>query len=218
MDLCVVGLVDATVTDALIGSINALLPQTQCRRCGYDGCRPYAQAIAYGEAPINRCPPGGEAGVAALSALLGCLPLALDPACGTATPPQAAAIDEAQCIGCALCLKACPIDAIIGAAKYMHTVLTAECSGCELCLPVCPVDCIRLQPMPAPDVERQTSLRALWHKRHAARLERQAREQATRIKRRARAAPSTDTALENKKRTIAAAIERARVRRAQRME
>jgi electron transport complex protein RnfB len=125
-------------------AIDALLPQTQCTRCGYQGCRPYAEAIAAGGAPINRCPPGGDATIAALAALLSRPLLALDPQCGVHTEPQVAVIDEARCIGCARCLPPCPVDAIVGASRWMHTVLQADCTGCELCLAPCPVDCISL--------------------------------------------------------------------------
>jgi electron transport complex protein RnfB len=120
------------------------LPQTQCTRCGYADCRGYAEAIATGEADINRCPPGGAEGVARLARLSGRPAAPLDPACGQEGPRALAFVDEAACIGCALCLKACPVDAIVGAAKHMHTVIAELCTGCELCLPVCPVDCIAL--------------------------------------------------------------------------
>lgn len=131
---------------ALVERIDALLPQTQCRRCGYEGCRPYAEAMAHGAAAIDRCPPGGEQTVAALAALLDAPILPLDRSCGEPGPLVVARIDEAACIGCALCLAACPVDAIVGAAKLVHTVLAARCTGCELCLPACPVDCIALLP------------------------------------------------------------------------
>jgi electron transport complex protein RnfB len=127
-----------------VDAIDQMLPQTQCERCGYPGCKPYAQAIADGAAEIDRCPPGGDETIAALARLLGrpIVPLASDLA---ATDPTAVAdIDEARCIGCALCLPACPVDAIVGAAGYMHTVISDQCSGCELCIPVCPVDCISM--------------------------------------------------------------------------
>ena len=128
----------------LIEALERLLPQTQCTRCSYPGCRPYAEAIVAGEAGINRCPPGGKAGIAKLAALLGRPALPLDPACGVEQPLQAASIDETRCIGCAICMEACPVDAIIGAAKQMHTVLEAVCTGCELCVAPCPVDCISM--------------------------------------------------------------------------
>jgi Na+-translocating ferredoxin:NAD+ oxidoreductase subunit B len=134
---------DAQLT-ATAQAIDALLPQTQCRKCGFDGCMPYAQAMAAGTSPINRCPPGGDAGIAKLAALLQVDPLPLDPSCGEERAPLLALVDEARCIGCTLCIAACPVDAIVGAAKKMHTVLLAHCTGCELCLPPCPVDCIDL--------------------------------------------------------------------------
>ncbi|HEY2807619.1 MAG TPA: RnfABCDGE type electron transport complex subunit B [Steroidobacteraceae bacterium] len=126
--------------------IDALLPQTQCTRCGYDGCRPYAQAIADGTAAINQCPPGGAATIAALARLTGLAVLPLNPANGTEGPELVAQIDEGVCIGCAKCLPPCPVDAILGAPKLMHTVLLALCTGCELCIAPCPVDCIRMVP------------------------------------------------------------------------
>jgi electron transport complex protein RnfB len=129
--------------------VNALLPQTQCGQCGFAGCRPYAEAIAAGAADINRCPPGGSATIAALAELLGRDPVPLDPERGVEKPKAVAVIDERWCIGCTLCIQACPVDAILGAPKQMHTVIAAECTGCELCLAPCPVDCIRMQPVPA---------------------------------------------------------------------
>jgi H+/Na+-translocating ferredoxin:NAD+ oxidoreductase subunit B len=133
--------------DALVKPIDALLPQSQCTLCGYPGCRPYARAIAHGEANINRCPPGGGQTIDALARLLGRRPLALDPSRGPARARSIARIDEATCIGCTLCIQACPVDAIVGSAKLMHTVIEAECTGCELCLPPCPVDCIEMAPL-----------------------------------------------------------------------
>jgi len=132
--------------DPLVERIDALLPQTQCGQCRYPGCRPYAEAIATGTADIDRCPPGGEATVRALAALLGREPRPVDPQFGRTKPRQVAVIDEERCIGCALCLPACPVDAIVGAPRFMHTVIEAQCTGCELCLPPCPVDCIELRP------------------------------------------------------------------------
>jgi electron transport complex protein RnfB len=131
-------------SDPLVDQIDSLLPQTQCGLCDFPGCRPYAQAIASGEAEINQCPPGGEAGVKALAALLGREPLELNPQNGETKGPLKAVIDESVCIGCKLCILACPVDAILGASKQMHTVIQSECTGCELCLPPCPVDCIDL--------------------------------------------------------------------------
>ena len=127
-------------------SIDALLPQTQCGRCTYAGCRPYAVAIAAGEADINRCPPGGERTIRALATLLDLPVRPLAPEVGPQTPPQVAWIDEARCIGCARCIAPCPVDAIVGAQKLAHTVIADHCTGCELCLPPCPVDCIELRP------------------------------------------------------------------------
>ena len=128
----------------LAARLDAALPQTQCTRCGYPDCRRYAEAIAAGEAEINRCPPGGAEGIARLAGITGRAPAPLDPACGAESPRRLARIDEAWCIGCTLCLKACPVDCIVGGPKSMHTVIEAECTGCELCLPACPVDCIAL--------------------------------------------------------------------------
>ena len=132
--------------------IDALLPQTQCTKCGFAGCRPYAEAIASGSATINRCPPGGAAGIERLAGLLECAIMPLDPEVGAEEPPAAVLVDETRCIGCTLCIQACPVDAIVGAAKQMHTVVSAQCTGCELCLPPCPVDCIVMQPV-GEDVE-----------------------------------------------------------------
>lgn len=144
----------------LCAKIDALLPQTQCTRCGYPGCAPYAEAIVRGEADINQCPPGGEATIEALAALLGRPAKPLNPANGTETAPRVAVIDEARCIGCAKCLPACPVDAIVGAHRFMHTIIEAQCSGCELCLPPCPVDCIRL--VPARDADGEMRARPDW--------------------------------------------------------
>lgn len=129
---------------ALVEQIDALLPQTQCAQCRYPGCRPYAEAIARGEAGIDRCPPGGDATVRALAALLDRPPRGVDPQYGTPLSPRVALIDEQRCIGCALCLPACPVDAIVGAQRLMHTVIAAQCTGCELCIAPCPVDCIAM--------------------------------------------------------------------------
>jgi len=153
--LCVLGAVFGLVlgfaairfkvdSDPLVDKIDALLPQTQCGQCSYAGCRPYAEAIAAGEADINQCPPGGEAGIRALADLLGREPKPLNPENGEEKPRRVAFIDEQACIGCTLCIQACPVDAILGAAKQMHTVIESECTGCALCLPPCPVDCIAM--------------------------------------------------------------------------
>jgi electron transport complex protein RnfB len=127
-------------------ALDALLPQTQCTRCGYAGCRPYAEAMATGDALHNRCPPGGGRTLEALSRLLQRPALPLDPQCGLPGPEPLAWIDPERCIGCARCLPACPVDAIIGAQRALHTVLSAWCNGCELCVPACPVDCIEIHP------------------------------------------------------------------------
>jgi len=131
--------------------IDALLPQTQCTRCGYPDCRHYADAIASGEAAINQCPPGGDEGIHRIALTTGQPALPLNPANGREGPRLLAVIDEAWCIGCTLCIKACPVDCIVGAAKAMHTVIDAQCTGCELCVPVCPVDCIQLVPVTGVD-------------------------------------------------------------------
>lgn len=130
----------------VVEQVNSLLPQTQCGQCSYPGCRPYAEAIASGQAEINRCPPGGEATMLALADLLGVDPVPLD-AEKADKPKMVAVIDENTCIGCTLCIQACPVDAILGAAKQMHTIIEKECTGCELCLPPCPVDCITMVPI-----------------------------------------------------------------------
>ena len=171
--------------------IDALLPQTQCTRCGYSGCRPYAEAIAAGSAQINQCPPGGTATVAALAALLDRPPLPLNPANGLAGPPLVAQIDEDACIGCARCLPPCPVDAIVGARKQMHTVVLALCTGCELCVAPCPVDCILMVPRAAlaaaPPAPAPEDNRARFGA-HGARLARQAGQRAALLAARKQAA------------------------------
>ena len=153
-------------SNPVVEQIDAILPQTQCGQCGYPGCKPYAEAIANGEAPINQCPPGGEAGIQALADLLGQEPTPLNPENGEAKPEMLALIDESRCIGCTLCIQVCPVDAIIGSAKHMHTIIADYCTGCELCLPPCPVDCIDMvevqttretwrPPMPLPRLVQQ---------------------------------------------------------------
>lgn len=144
-----------TEGNPIADEINNILPQTQCGQCGYPGCRPYAEAIANGEA-INKCPPGGEAGIQALADLLDMEPTPLDSEHGDVkTVPSVAFIREAECIGCTMCIQACPVDAILGAAKQMHTVITSECTGCDLCVEPCPVDCIDMIP-------QQESMQT-WH-------------------------------------------------------
>jgi electron transport complex protein RnfB len=135
---------------SLADRIDALLPQTQCRRCTFEGCRPYAEAIAQGTADINQCPPGGERTAIALARLMGVNPKPVGKEYGVVPDyPAVAVIDESTCIGCTKCIQACPVDAIIGASRHMHTVIAADCTGCELCIPPCPVDCIEMRPAPA---------------------------------------------------------------------
>ncbi len=213
--------------DSLADRLEALLPQTQCTKCGFDGCRPYAEAMAAGEAASNRCPPGGAEGVVRLSALLGVAPQPLDPERGIEQPRTVARIDESLCIGCTLCIQACPVDAIVGAAKQMHTVLPDWCTGCDLCVAPCPVDCIAMIPV--------TGAKTGWaawsqeqadiaHVRHLARRERLVRERAENDARLAAKAAAKLEALQaesaaseaeqaaqaRKKAIIQAAIERAR--------
>ena len=133
--------------DPIIEKIDSILPQTQCGQCGYPGCKPYATAIANGEADINQCPPGGDDGIHKLADLLGVDYKPLNEEHGAPKPKSVAIIDEKTCIGCTLCIQACPVDAILGSAKHMHTIIEKECTGCELCLPPCPVDCIAIVPI-----------------------------------------------------------------------
>ena len=134
-----------TEGNPIVDQINAILPQTQCGQCGHPGCRPYAEAIANGE-EINKCPPGGEAGIQALADLLDVEPIPLDEEHGEESVRKVAYIREDECIGCTKCLQACPVDAILGAAKQMHTIIVSECTGCDLCVEPCPVDCIDMIP------------------------------------------------------------------------
>jgi electron transport complex protein RnfB len=200
----------------LADAIDRSLPQTQCTRCGYPACRPYAEAVAAGEAAINRCPPGGDAGIRALATLTGrpCLPL--DPACGEEQPLRVAMVEEAHCIGCTLCIQACPVDAIAGGPKRMHTVIADLCTGCELCVPPCPVDCIAMVPAAGADaqwsVDRADAARARFLARNA-RLERDDAERAEQLAHRA-VGSARDATREAKRATIDAALARARARRA----
>jgi electron transport complex protein RnfB len=199
------------VTTSLADRIDAVLPQTQCRRCGFDGCRPYAEAIAAHEADIDRCPPGGEQGVTKLARLLGVASKPPNPAYGETPAKAVALVDESRCIGCALCLPACPVDAIIGAPKQLHTVVTALCTGCELCIAPCPVSCITLVPVPERDdedeAERMRREQAAAdgarerHRLHLARL-------------RHRQGEPFPPARDPKQATVLAAIERARAKAA----
>lgn len=209
------------LTAQLVDRIDAVLPQTQCTRCGYDGCKPYAQAIAEGQAQINQCPPGGYAGVVKLAQLLGREPLALNPANGVEQPLALAVIDEAVCIGCTLCIQACPVDAIVGAAKQMHGVLPDWCTGCELCIAPCPVDCISMAPVNPPrewNAADAGLARARYYARND-RLAEEAREREQRLAARTSSStpprdPQLAEAEARKKAIIAAALERARAQRA----
>jgi electron transport complex protein RnfB len=214
--------------DRLVQALDDALPQTQCTRCGYPDCHAYAQAIAAGEAAINQCPPGGAEGIARLAALTGRPPLGLNPANGAEAPRQLAVIDEAWCIGCTLCLKACPVDCIVGGPKGMHTVIAAQCTGCELCLPACPVDCISLtaasgertgwRAWSAPQAQ-EARTRYAWHRE---RLQRDAQQHTARLAESAFAAPAAEFATagadagsaRDKRAVIAAAQARARAARA----
>ncbi len=164
--------------------IDAALPQTQCTRCGYPDCAAYARAVAAGAAGINQCPPGGAEGVARLSAITGLPVVALNPEHGVESPRAVAFIDENWCIGCTLCIKACPTDAIVGANKLMHTVMESHCTGCELCVPVCPVDCIQL--------ENATGLRTGWAAWSAEQADEARQRYAARTLRLERTAPEAD--------------------------
>jgi len=189
--------------------IDAALPQTQCTHCGYDGCKPYADAVAGGNADINRCPPGGDAVIVALAALTGRARRPLDADCGEHGPLLVAVIDEAACIGCTLCIQACPVDAIIGAQKRMHAILPSLCSGCELCVAPCPVDCISMVPAPREWTAADAGAARTRHRMRNARVAR-----AERIANR-KAAPSIESAEREKRQAaVAAALARARARRA----
>jgi electron transport complex protein RnfB len=204
---------DPQFDSGLVDRIDAVLPQTQCARCGCAGCLPYAQAVAEG-APLNRCPPGGPALIATLALLTGRPPLPPDESCGAHGPLQVARIDEAQCIGCVLCIHACPVDAIAGGAKRMHAVIDAWCTGCGLCLPPCPVDCITLVAAGrewSPEDARAARDRHRAHKPGGAR--RQA--QATRMQQAPASATSQSTRAVRQD-AVAAALARARTRRAAR--
>lgn len=218
----------------LVEAIDALLPQTQCTKCGYDGCRPYAEALARDEAAINQCPPGGAAGVRKLARLLERPELPLNPSNGAETPRAAALIDESRCIGCMLCIRACPVDAIIGTAKRIHTVLTESCTGCELCVAPCPVDCIDMIELTAlaqrgnhhaaalarQPVEEMAAIARTRFSFHQYRVAREHDERTQRLSRKARdklaelERLSAGHDLERKKAAIRAAMARARVRAA----
>ena len=174
--------------------IDALLPQTQCTRCGYEGCRPYAQALADAQVAINRCPPGGAAVIGALAALLGREPLPLDPACGSDSDPGVAWIDPEACIGCARCLPPCPVDAIIGARRQLHTVFERACTGCELCIASCPVDCIVMRPRAADVVAPAPAENRDRYQAQRARVQRGAHERSALLAERKRIASAPDVA------------------------
>ena len=200
---------------ALVEQVDALLPQTQCARCGFEGCGPYAQAIVSGKTDINRCPPGGQAVIRKLAALLRRPLRPLDPTCGVAIARHVAFIDEAQCIGCTLCIQACPVDAILGAPRQMHTVFTELCSGCDLCVAPCPVDCIVMRPATGADAVWDAGRALAARARFEARKRRVALEKAERDERLSKnAAGKLDPAETDKHAAIQAAIERARARRA----
>lgn len=196
-----------TVDPDRISRIDALLPQTQCRQCGYAGCRPYAEALAAGSAGTNQCPPGGDSVARELSALLMVAYKPVDARFGVTKPPAVAVIDEALCIGCTLCIQACPVDAIVGAAKLMHTVIAGDCTGCELCLPPCPVACINMVETRVPATNAERRLAA-----DRARIRFQLRIARLNRKSQARRAAS----LSAKQLTVQRAISRAKLRLAQR--
>jgi electron transport complex protein RnfB len=214
---------------SLADRIEDVLPQTQCTKCGYDGCRPYAEAIASGTADINQCPPGGAEGIARLSSVTGRKVIPLNPVNGLERPRAVAYIDEALCIGCTLCIQACPVDAIVGAGKLMHTVVPDLCTGCDLCVAPCPVDCIVMYPV------TDTTGWAAWtpadadaarerHDFRAFRLKRDKEENDARLAAKAEAKmekvnaidpadAESAAALERKRAIIAAAMERARLKK-----
>jgi electron transport complex protein RnfB len=210
-----------------VEQIDAALPQTQCTRCGYPDCRRYAEAIADGEVDINRCPPGGAEGIVRLAAITGRPVVPLDTNCGAEGPRRLAVIDEAWCIGCTLCLAACPVDCIVGAPKRMHTVVEASCTGCELCIPACPVDCIEMVAIDdcrtgwaAWGTSQATQARQAY-RWHVERRAREARENAARLQAKAKAkladlAGQThggdESALRRKRAIVEAALLRARRR------
>jgi electron transport complex protein RnfB len=216
-----------TAGQSVAERVDAQLPQTQCTRCGFADCRAYAAAIASGEADIDRCPPGGAAGIARLAAVTGRAPVPLNPRYGVEGPLRVARIDEQWCIGCTLCIKACPVDCIVGTHKHMHSVIEPLCTGCELCLPACPVDCIVLvnasedrTGWAAWSAEQADRSRARYHARRV-RLERDRREHDERLLAKARAKLSEvavadplggSPSAERKRAAIDAAIARARAR------
>ncbi|WP_426112253.1 electron transport complex subunit RsxB [Massilia sp. PWRC2] len=215
------------MTKSLADLIEDALPQTQCTKCGYPACRPYAEAIASGDAAINQCPPGGAEGIVRLAAITGYPVIPLNPVHGYERPRPVAFIDESLCIGCTLCIQACPVDAILGAAKQMHTILPSLCTGCDLCVAPCPVDCIVMFPVTGEQTgwaawtSGQADAARARHEARSARLARERRENDARLAAKAvaklkevTAEPgNSDAELQEKERKraiIAAAIERAR--------
>ena len=204
--------------ETLVKLIDAVLPQTQCQRCGYADCYAYAQALAAHSADLNQCTPGGDETIVALAKLLQRSTKPLNPIHGTHTARTIAVIDEAVCIGCTRCIQACPVDAILGATKLMHSVISDECTGCELCIPPCPVDCIVMVPAAAERVEEKPARAELGRRRHQFRLQRLARERAERTQRQTlKNAPAavTQPKLDAHRLAILAAVERVRVKRDQ---
>ena len=218
---------------SLADQIEDLLPQTQCTKCGFAGCRPYAEAIAAGHASHNQCPPGGRQGIVRLAQLLAKPVLALNPDHGVEQPRSVAVIDEAQCIGCTLCIQACPVDAIVGAAKRMHNVISAECTGCDLCVAPCPVDCISMQSVSGNESgwdawsQQQANAARAAHDFRIARLQREQQENEARLLAKARQklrtleveialGPQADSEQARKKAIISAAIARANQNRVER--
>ncbi len=200
------------VVEDLTAKINSVLPQTQCTRCGYADCSAYALAIARDHAPINQCPPGGAEGIDRLARVTGRPFLALNPVNGREGPRAMAVIDEDWCIGCTLCLAACPTDAIVGANKLMHTVIAMHCTGCELCVPVCPVDCIKLE-----TTDGQSTGWAAWTASQAvhARARYESRKKRVAAEHRQDLKPVKDESPATKQTVVSDAIARARRRRAQ---
>ncbi|MYN38563.1 electron transport complex subunit RsxB [Duganella sp. FT109W] len=218
----------------LADRIEDVLPQTQCTKCGYDGCRPYAEAIAAGAADINQCPPGGAEGIARLSSVTGRKVIPLNPVNGLERPRAVAYIDEALCIGCTLCIQACPVDAIIGAAKLMHTVVPSLCTGCDLCVSPCPVDCIVMYPVTETTgwhawTQADADAARERHDFRSFRLKRDKEENDARLAEKAAAKldkvntiepadAASAAALERKRAIIAAAMERTRLKKEQEKE
>ena len=217
------------VTQSLADQLEDLLPQNQCTKCGYAGCRPYAEAIAAGEANINQCPPGGIEGVARLASFLNRPVIPINPANGIERPRPVAFIDETLCIGCTLCIQACPVDAILGATRQMHTILPSLCTGCDLCVAPCPVDCISMMPVTGERTgwaawsQQQADAARSRHDLRALRLQRERAENDARLAAKAAdklkavtlEAANTPEELaekERKRAIIAAALERARIK------